>query len=175
MQIYHSFYFNMARLHMPATIFIDQFDQLPGMGNEEVQNTYMHQLLLEVDAMFRYNQNIVLIAATNAIWNINTALFRFGRFNNAVFLPSRWKWPQRIYPDPGWKKHQIKITSLDEWVEKTFVFIFRHRKDGLIPPLKASVCTFYKSETKNPQFAKISFGSGIDQMYTQLRCIGLIG
>ena len=93
---------------MPATIFIDQFDQLPGMGNEEVQNTYMHQLLLEVDAMFRYNQNIVLIAATNAIWNINTALFRFGRFNNAVFVYPPDENDRKEFIQTLVEKHQIK-------------------------------------------------------------------
>ena len=80
------FYFNMARLHMPATIFIDQVDQLLGNGAEDIQNTYLHQLLIEVDAMFRYNQNIILIAATNAIWNINPALLRYGRFNSSLFV-----------------------------------------------------------------------------------------
>ena len=33
------FYFNMARLHMPATSFIDQVDQLLGNGAEDLQNT----------------------------------------------------------------------------------------------------------------------------------------
>jgi SpoVK/Ycf46/Vps4 family AAA+-type ATPase len=149
------FYFNMARLHMPATIFIDQFDQLPGMGNEEVHNTYMHQLLLEVDAMFRYNQNIVLIAATNAIWNINTALFRFGRFNNAVFVYPPDENDRKEFIQTLVEKHQIKISSLDEWVEKTHLFSFSDIERWFDTAIKKHLSAhFYKSETKIPNLQK---------------------
>mgnify|MGYP000098915040 FL=1 len=154
------FYFNMARLHMPATIFIDQFDQLPGIGNEEVQNTYMHQLLLEVDAMFRYKQNVVLIAATNAIWNINPTMFRFGRFNNVVFVYPPDEADRKEFIQILVEKHQIKTGSLDEWVEKTHLFSYSDIEKWFDLAIKKHLSAhFYKSESKIPDLQK----AGLDE------------
>jgi len=158
------FYFNMARLHMPATIFIDQVDQLLGNGAEDIQNTYLHQLLIEVDAMFRYNQNIILIAATNAIWNINPALLRYGRFNSSLFVYPPDENDRRAYIEGKIEKFNIKAGNMDEWIEKTHLFSFSDLDRWINIGIKKHLAAhFYKSETAIPNLTKAVLDQALGQ------------
>ncbi|MBK8700310.1 MAG: AAA family ATPase [Saprospiraceae bacterium] len=118
------FYFNMARLQMPCTIFIDQVDQLIGPLSHEEQNRYLGQMLLEIDAMYRYNQNIMLIGATNAVWDINPALLRHGRFDNALFVYPPDEADRQIFIETRLNRYNVKYISCDELVEKSSLFSF---------------------------------------------------
>lgn len=83
--------FNEARKHEKAIIFIDEFDGIGGKrkGNsnsEEIRT--INSILDEMDG-FVENENIIVMAATNRLDNLDPAVIRPGRFDKkiAVALP----------------------------------------------------------------------------------------
>ncbi len=84
--------FKLAEEKKPSIIFIDELDAIgttrtddTSGGDREVQRTLM-QLLSEMDG-FRKRKNIAIIAATNRIDVIDSALLRPGRFDRMVEVP----------------------------------------------------------------------------------------
>lgn len=85
--------FEMAREKAPAIIFIDEIDSIAATrmdvgtsGEREVQRTFM-QLLAEIDG-FEPLGDVKLIAATNRIDILDSAITRPGRFDRLVFIPT---------------------------------------------------------------------------------------
>lgn len=85
--------FQMAREKAPTIIFIDEIDSIAATrmdvgtsGEREVQRTFM-QLLAEIDG-FSPLGDVKIIAATNRIDIIDTAITRPGRFDRLVLVPT---------------------------------------------------------------------------------------
>ena len=81
--------FLQARKLGRAVIFVDEFDALAKQrggpnGHEEREQT-LNQLLVELDG-FSPNDNIVVIAATNRLDVLDSAVLRPGRFNRKVHV-----------------------------------------------------------------------------------------
>jgi cell division protease FtsH len=81
--------FAQARKLGRAVIFVDEFDALAKQrgganGHEEREQT-LNQLLVELDG-FAPNDNIVVIAATNRLDVLDSAVLRPGRFNRKVHV-----------------------------------------------------------------------------------------
>ena len=81
--------FNEAKKNAPAIIFIDEIDAVGGTrgketGNSEDRKT-LNALLTEMDG-FRASEDIIVIAATNRIEDIDPALLRAGRFTEQIFI-----------------------------------------------------------------------------------------
>ncbi len=83
--------FKKARERGPCIIFIDEIDAVgkqrssgavSGGGNDEREQT-LNQLLLEMDG-FKSNDNIIVVAATNRLDNLDKALLRPGRFDRKI-------------------------------------------------------------------------------------------
>lgn len=49
--------------------------------------TTINQLLTEMDGIHASNENLMVLAATNAPWGVDTAFRRPGRFDRVVFVP----------------------------------------------------------------------------------------
>ena len=87
--------FDDAKNNAPCIIFIDEIDSMGGRRHSK-QNSYDRQtlntLLSEMDG-FDGSGGVVVIAATNRIEDLDTALTRPGRFDNhfAVSLPATAK------------------------------------------------------------------------------------
>ena len=82
--------FDQARSTQTALIFFDDFDAL-GMERQEEgsgnNNKVIVELINQMDG-FRKNENtIVLLAATNKPWMIDSALMRPGRFEHHIYVP----------------------------------------------------------------------------------------
>ncbi len=85
--------FTLAREKAPAIIFIDEIDAIGAArstdaystGDHEVSRTMM-QLLAELDG-FDSRGNVKIIAATNRIDVLDTALLRPGRFDRIIEFP----------------------------------------------------------------------------------------
>ena len=82
--------FQRAREQAPAIIFFDEFDAL---GSERssadashVRNT-VSAILAELDGFGKKDAQLVVLAASNAPWDIDLALRRPGRFGTAIFIP----------------------------------------------------------------------------------------
>lgn len=80
--------FQLAREFSPAIIFIDELDSIGKSRNGKhfshgEQDNTLNSLLSEMDGM-KENENILVIAATNLIGTLDSALTRSGRFDKKV-------------------------------------------------------------------------------------------
>lgn len=80
--------FVQAKRNAPAIIFIDEIDAVgrkrEGTRNDEREGT-LNQLLTEMDG-FEDASGVVVIAATNKIEVLDSALLRSGRFDRRIFV-----------------------------------------------------------------------------------------
>jgi ATP-dependent metalloprotease FtsH len=80
--------FAAAKKNAPAIIFIDEIDAVgkkrDGQRNDEREAT-LNQLLTEMDG-FESSSGIIVIAATNKIDVLDSALLRAGRFDRRIFV-----------------------------------------------------------------------------------------
>jgi len=84
--------FEAASQNAPAIVFIDEIDAIASTrsdskssGGEEVQRTLM-QLLSELDG-FDKSEEVRIIAATNRVDRLDSALLRPGRFDRLIEVP----------------------------------------------------------------------------------------
>lgn len=81
--------FDKARKNSPCIVFIDEIDAIAGkrshQDNSEDRKT-LNQLLTEMDG-FKSSDNILVIAATNRIEDLDSAILRPGRFTNKYCVP----------------------------------------------------------------------------------------
>ncbi len=83
--------FAKARKKAPCIIFIDEIDAVgrerhgSGGGAEVEQDQTLNQLLVEMDG-FSGGEGVMVLAATNRVDVLNSALLRPGRFDRRVFV-----------------------------------------------------------------------------------------
>jgi cell division protease FtsH len=83
--------FQKARKKAPCIIFIDEIDAVgrerhsSGSGAEMEQDQTLNQLLVEMDG-FDTSESVVVLAATNRIDVLDSALTRPGRFDRRVYV-----------------------------------------------------------------------------------------
>jgi len=96
--------FRRARQASPCVIFFDEVDALAptrGMGGDSmVTERVVSQLLTELDGV-QSLQGVVVLAATNRIDIVDTALLRAGRFDKLILIPM---------PDKGARKEILRIS-----------------------------------------------------------------
>src|SRR5690349_14264244 len=81
--------FREARENAPAIVFIDEIDAVGTARGNDVsgeRDQTLNQLLVEMDG-FHTSKNVVVMAASNLIDKLDTALLRPGRFDRHVFVP----------------------------------------------------------------------------------------
>lgn len=81
--------FRKARLSSPSIIFFDEIDAMATQrGNEEtsVSDRALCQLLNEMDGVESRAQ-VIVVAATNRLDIIDSALLRPGRFDRLIYVP----------------------------------------------------------------------------------------
>jgi transitional endoplasmic reticulum ATPase len=82
--------FEQARRAAPCVLFVDELD---AMGFARRKHTgsagrpLVNQLLEELDAIGADNAGMLILAATNAPWDVDEALKRPGRFDRTIFVP----------------------------------------------------------------------------------------
>lgn len=82
--------FATARKNAPCILFIDEIDAVGrkrggrAMSNSEAENT-LNQLLVEMDG-FNTTSGVVVLAATNRVDILDSALLRPGRFDRQIFV-----------------------------------------------------------------------------------------
>ena len=82
--------FESARKSAPCIVFIDELDAIGGkrdsISNNSEQRQTINALLAEMDG-FSGSENILVIAATNRIEDLDAALLRPGRFDKHIAVP----------------------------------------------------------------------------------------
>ena len=82
--------FDEARRRAPAVLFFDEVEAI-GASRQQLkqsfQRTLVNQMLSEMDGVDSSNDRVLVMAATNAPWHVDSALLRPGRFDRVVFVP----------------------------------------------------------------------------------------
>jgi len=84
--------FETARKNSPCILFFDEMEGMGGRredmgGSMQYMKMAVNQLLFEMDGVEANNQNVLVIGATNAPWDVDPALRRSGRFGKTIFVP----------------------------------------------------------------------------------------
>jgi SpoVK/Ycf46/Vps4 family AAA+-type ATPase len=82
--------FERARANAPCVLFLDELDALAFArhkhGSSESRRL-VDVLLQELDAIGSENEGLLVLAATNAPWDVDEAMLRPGRFDRVIFVP----------------------------------------------------------------------------------------
>jgi AAA+ superfamily predicted ATPase len=81
--------FEIARRNTPCVLFIDEVDAMGASRNDMKGNALRHvinQFLSELDGVATNNEGVLVLAATNAPWNVDAAFRRPGRFDRVIFV-----------------------------------------------------------------------------------------
>jgi transitional endoplasmic reticulum ATPase len=82
--------FVQARRFAPCVLFIDELDAIAFSRRKhasDVGRPLVDQLLQELDSIGSENENVLILAATNAPWDVDEAMKRPGRFDRMLFVP----------------------------------------------------------------------------------------
>jgi ATP-dependent 26S proteasome regulatory subunit len=99
--------FVQARRFAPCVMFLDELDAIAFARRKHsgsVGRSLVDQLLQELDAIGADNENILVLAATNAPWDVDEAMKRPGRFDRVVFVPP---------PDPAARERILSLHLSD--------------------------------------------------------------
>ena len=83
-------YFKEARRHAPCVLFFDEVDALGGSRQHlrgSAAGPIINQFLAELDGVKDSNDGVLVLAATNAPWLMDSAFRRPGRFDRVLFVP----------------------------------------------------------------------------------------
>jgi transitional endoplasmic reticulum ATPase len=82
--------FDRARRNAPCVLFFDEADALAA-SRSDFRNTnarmLINQFLTELDGVQYTNEGVLILAATNAPWHMDSAFRRPGRFDRILFVP----------------------------------------------------------------------------------------
>lgn len=82
--------FEQARRNRPCVLFFDEVDALGASRTDMRQAAGRHlinQFLSELDGVQSSNEGVLVLAATNAPWHLDSAFRRPGRFDRILFVP----------------------------------------------------------------------------------------
>ncbi len=81
--------FKDARKQKRAVIFFDEFEALGKSRNssDSTDINIVPELLAQIQGFEKNDNTLLLLAATNRPWDIDSALLRPGRFNEKIFIP----------------------------------------------------------------------------------------
>ncbi len=82
--------FEQARRNTPCVLFFDEVDAL-GASRSDMKTSggrhLINQFLSELDGVDVSNDGVLILAATNAPWHLDSAFRRPGRFDRVLFVP----------------------------------------------------------------------------------------
>jgi len=99
--------FDEARDRAPCVLFLDELDAMAYARRKQqgsAGRALVDQLLQELDAIGADNQGMLILAATNAPWDVDDALKRPGRFDRVVFVSP---------PDPPARRRVLELQLAD--------------------------------------------------------------
>lgn len=82
--------FEQARQNNPSVLFFDEVDALGASRSnlkESAGRNTINQFLAELDGIDSQNEGLLVLAATNAPWHLDSAFRRPGRFDRIIFVP----------------------------------------------------------------------------------------
>jgi SpoVK/Ycf46/Vps4 family AAA+-type ATPase len=95
--------FDKARHSRPCVLFFDEIDALAfsrSKAQSEHTRQVVNEFLSQLDGFGADNQEVLILAATNMPWDVDSAMKRPGRFSRQVFVPP---------PDEGARAHIVEL------------------------------------------------------------------
>ncbi len=83
-------FFEQARQNAPCVLFFDEVDALAANRADLRQSAgrqLINQFLSELDGIQNSNEGVLILAATNAPWHLDSAFRRPGRFDRILLVP----------------------------------------------------------------------------------------
>jgi SpoVK/Ycf46/Vps4 family AAA+-type ATPase len=126
--------FAAARRNAPCVIFLDEIDALGGkrqsMRHNAMRGT-VNQLLTELDGAQQDNEGVFVLAATNAPWDVDTALRRPGRLDRTLLV---------LPPDQEARAAVLKYHLRDRPIEGVDLAKLAKKTDGYSGADLAHLC-----------------------------------
>jgi cell division protease FtsH len=126
--------FRQARKESPAIIFIDELDAVGATRGKDIsgeKDQTLNQLLVELDG-FSERDEVVVIAASNLLDKLDTALLRPGRFDRQIFVSP---------PDLKGRRAILDVHTRNKpLAEKVDLDIVARQTSGLTGADLANVC-----------------------------------
>ena len=125
--------FAVARKHEPAIIFIDELDAVGGRRGMDIsgeKDQTLNQLLVEMDG-FATSGRVVVIAASNLLEKLDTALLRPGRFDRQVFVAP---------PDVKGRQGVLAVHTRDKPLQDVDLALVAQQTSGLTGADLANIC-----------------------------------
>ena len=116
--------FELARTNKPCVLFFDEVDALGASRSDMRQNAgrqLINQFLAEMDGVNADNEGVLILAATNAPWHLDSAFRRPGRFDRIIFVPP---------PDQGARSAILEIMLKDKPSDKVDYQKIARKTDG---------------------------------------------
>ncbi|KAF5302153.1 hypothetical protein FQR65_LT19123 [Abscondita terminalis] len=110
--------FEVARLHSPSTIFIDEIDALANCSSDiqhDASRRFKAELLIQLDGILRDDDKIFVLATTNRPWDLDAALLRRFEKRILVDLPneeSRSEILRHYFSGSGYKFNDVEFDEM---------------------------------------------------------------
>jgi uncharacterized protein (TIGR02996 family) len=85
-----AFLFEKARSQAPCVLFFDELDALAysrAKASTNTTRTVVNEFLNQLDGLGHDNRDVLVLAATNMPWDVDSAMKRPGRFARQIFVP----------------------------------------------------------------------------------------
>lgn len=126
--------FEVARRHKPCVLFFDEVDALGAKRADMRLSAGRHiinQFLAELDGVRSSNEGVLILAATNAPWHLDSAFMRPGRFDRVIFVPP---------PDQGARANILHILLKNKPIKDVdFGYLAKKLKEFSGADLQATV------------------------------------
>jgi cell division protease FtsH len=152
--------FAVARKHEPAIIFIDELDAVGGRRGSDIsgeKDQTLNQLLVEMDG-FNTSGRVVVIAASNLLEKLDSALLRPGRFDRQVFV---------VPPDVRGRLGILEVHTRDKPLDNVDLAMVAQQTSGLTGADLANICNeaaIFAARRGGTQIVNADFDSAIERV-----------
>jgi cell division protease FtsH len=154
--------FEEARKHAPAIIFIDELDAVGtariGGGFHREHDQTLNQLLVELDG-FNNRDEVVVMAASNRLQDLDSALLRPGRFDRQVLVSA---------PDVAGRQAILGVHTRDKPLDKDVDLVSIARQTaGLTGADLANLCNeaaIFAGRSSERFIRQEDFGAAMDRI-----------
>jgi cell division protease FtsH len=125
--------FRIARKHQPSIIFIDELDAVGGsrgFGHNGEKDQTLNQLLIEMDG-FGDHDRLVVIAASNLLDKLDSALLRPGRFDRQIYVAP---------PDVRAREEILRVHVRNKPTDEVDLEMVARQTSGLTGADLANIC-----------------------------------
>jgi len=127
--------FDAASKNAPAILFFDEIDAVGGRRDEDQQSAgkrIVNEMLVQMDGVQGPRDKVLIMAGTNAPWDVDPALRRPGRFSKLILVPP---------PDQESRKQIFKIQTKKKPIDTTVDFEdLAKRTDGYSSADISQIC-----------------------------------